>query len=106
MRNKIIEGLVITLIFALGIFGLFETFQEWSTKDSVTVFIKMGPDKVFVGSNLWIGLTTNISGNLGLVFMGVMTVLVKLKHPKAGIVFAGMGMALLINWFVFKIFIV
>lgn len=106
MRDKVIEGLAITLIFVLGIFGLFETLHEWSTKDSVTVFIKMGPDKVFVGSNLWIGLTTNISGSFGLAFMGVMTVLVKLKLPKAGIIFACMGMTLLINWFVFQIFIV
>lgn len=106
MKDRIVEGLVIILILSLGAFGLINTLQDWSTTGSVSVYIKIAPDKVFEGSNLWIGLTTNLSWSLGLIFMGIMTVLAKLKFTKTGILFAIMGMLLLVNWIIFTMFIV
>lgn len=105
MKEKALEILIVTFIVLLGIFILAETIYEWLMKDSVSVYIKMGADKVFVGSEIWIGLITNISWALGLICMGVMTVLAKLKHNKMGLLLGGLGMLLLINWILFIAFI-
>ena len=103
VKNKIVESLIFILILALGILGFADTLHELVTENTVSI---IKPNKVFSGPDLWKGLAIQFSVHLGLISMGIMMVLCKLKFIKAGLFFASIGMLLFLNWFIFLIFII